>query len=73
MAIFRDRESARVMAGRLMDVFPAWLVLWGAYTREFWAFPYFDAPAGTVLSDADSGVLAGRMHRIQRAVAEGLL
>jgi hypothetical protein len=65
-----DNEDARVMAGRLMGVFPAWLVLWGVYSREFWAFPRFAAHPGEVLHESDPNVLAGQMHQVQRAVAE---
>lgn len=63
-------ESEGSMAARMMLVFPYWLVVWGASSGEFWAFPCFDAPAGTILHDADPHALAGRMHRLQRVVTE---
>ena len=47
------------MAGQLMAAFPAWLVLWSTYTREFWAFPSFAAQPETVLPETDPSVLAG--------------
>ena len=47
---FPADESRRTDARRVMEVFPSWLVVWGAYTRQFWAFPCFDAPRGTVVS-----------------------
>jgi hypothetical protein len=49
------------MAGQLMAAFPAWLVLWSTYTREFWAFPSFAAQPETVLHETDPSVLAGRI------------
>jgi len=57
----------RATADRLMAVFPHWLVIWGPYSREFWAFPCFDVSAGTVLHAADANDLAGMMHRSQRS------
>jgi hypothetical protein len=66
---FWDNGKARDVAGRLMAALPAWLVLWGAYTREFWAFPCFAAPPGTVLHDTDPSVLAGRMKQVQQDAA----
>jgi hypothetical protein len=56
---------------RTMEVFPFWLVMWGAYSREFWAYPCFAAPPGTILHAADASDLAGMMHRLQRAMADG--
>jgi hypothetical protein len=67
----QDTGNARATAGRLMLAFPAWLVLWGSYTRQFWAFPGFAAPPGTVLHGRDPDVLAGAMNDVQRAMAGG--
>jgi hypothetical protein len=65
-------DDKRGLAARIMQVFPAWLVLWGAYTGEFWAFRCFEAPAGTILHATDPSILAGQMHRLQRAVTDEL-
>ena len=62
-----DRQR---MAARLTSVFPAWLVLRGSYSREFWAFPCFSAPAGTIFHSPNANCLAGMMHRLQRSVQE---
>ncbi|HVB45353.1 MAG TPA: hypothetical protein VNF47_21980 [Streptosporangiaceae bacterium] len=59
------------MAEKVMEVFPFWMVMWGEYTREFWAYPRFCAPAGTILHAADPGALAGMMRQLQRAVMDG--
>jgi len=61
------------MAARMMRIFPNWLVIWGASSGEFWAYPCFAAPAGAVLHNADPSVLADKMHRLQRAVVDELL
>jgi hypothetical protein len=58
------------MAARMMRVFPYWLVVWGGSSGEFWAFPCFDVPPGTILHDADPNAFAGKMRRLQREVKE---
>jgi hypothetical protein len=32
--------------------FSQWLVMWGPYSREFWAYPLFNAPWGTIAQSA---------------------
>lgn len=64
-------DSVSAVLERMMDIFPCWLVMWGHYSREFWAYPRFDAPRGIVLHAADPGVLAGMMRRLQRAAEQG--
>jgi hypothetical protein len=37
---------------------PQWMVMWGCYTRLFWAFPRFRVPSGTIVSArGDKGLL----------------
>ena len=67
---FPSDESRRADAGQVMEVFPSWLVLWGAYTRRFWAFPCFGAPRGTIVSSPHPGELAARMKKLQQRLAE---
>jgi len=71
MDAIESRPEAR-MAERIMEVFPHWLVMWGAYSRQFWAYPLFDVPAGTIVRAADASTLAGMMRRLQRRVADGM-
>ena len=66
-----DDRAYRELAIRVGEVFPDWLVMWGTYSRRFWAFPCFDAPPGTIAQAADPSSLAGMMHRLQRAAADG--
>jgi len=54
------------------EVFPCWLVIWGTYTRQFWAFPRFEVPPGTIARAADVNTLAGTMRKIQQAASDGL-
>ncbi|HEV2372119.1 MAG TPA: hypothetical protein VGS19_08120 [Streptosporangiaceae bacterium] len=41
---------------------PQWLVLWGTWSREFWAFPCFAAPPGTIVHAGDHATLLDLMH-----------
>ena len=68
---FRDDRVQRENAVRVESVFPGWLVMWGLYSRKFWAYPRFDAPPGTIAQAADANTLAGIMHRIERSAADG--
>lgn len=70
MRLFNDGPMLAA-AERIMEIFPRWLVIWGHYTSEFWAYPCFRTPAGTVLHAGEPSVLAGRMHLVQRAVPDG--
>lgn len=61
----------REQATRIERAFPHWLVMWGAYSRQFWAFPRFRVPRGTIAHAASAGDLAGMMRAIQQSVAMG--
>jgi hypothetical protein len=65
-----DDQTRREEASRAGHVFPSWLVMWGSYSRQFWAFPCFKAAPGTVVQAADISTLAGMMHRVQRTFRE---
>jgi hypothetical protein len=45
---------------------PNWLVLWGAYTHQFVAFPRFDAPRGTIVTAIYPDALVDRMQGVER-------
>jgi len=69
--VFVRDGGRRATAARIMPVFPRWFVMWGVYSREFWAFPCFGAPPGTVLHALEADHLAGMIHLEQRATADG--
>lgn len=54
---------------RLSQAFPRWLIMWGAYSRQFWAYPRFDAPRGTIAHAADPGGLVAKMRAIELAAS----
>jgi hypothetical protein len=52
-------------AARLQRAHPAWLVLYGAYSRKFWAFPTFATPPGTIVTAATPTDLAILMRQAE--------
>jgi hypothetical protein len=65
-----DDHEQRRQAARIGEVFPDWLVIWGAYSREFWAYPRFGVPRGTIAHSADQSDLAAQMRSVQAAALE---
>lgn len=63
---FDDQE--RQTAARIERENPRWLVMWGVYSRLYWAFPRFDAPPGMIIAAPDPGELLARMRRIEVAM-----
>ncbi len=61
MASTPSRETAT----RIEQDYPLWLVMWGAYSEEYWAYPRFDAPRGTILHSRDPNSLASEMRAMQ--------
>ena len=58
-------KRAHAIARRIGRDFPQWLVIWGTYSRVYWAYPTFPVPRGTVLHASDPGELARQMREIQ--------
>lgn len=58
----------RVTVTRIEQDYPLWLVMWGAYSEEYWAYPRFDAPRGTILHSRDPNSLASEMRAMQMSI-----
>jgi hypothetical protein len=43
-------DQERIVAGAIELRYPQWVVMWGCYTRLFWALPRFGVPRGTFVS-----------------------
>jgi hypothetical protein len=56
----------RLMAQRFEHENPGWIVLYGAYSKEFVAFPRFTAPRGTIVATPDPIVLPSRLRRVEQ-------
>ncbi|PSK98140.1 hypothetical protein CLV63_106188 [Murinocardiopsis flavida] len=62
-----DEERHRAAAHVQWQKQGAWLVLWGAYTRRFWAFACWPVPeGGEVVSAPTVGELYTRMRDSER-------
>jgi hypothetical protein len=44
---------------------PLWLVMYGAGSRRYWAFPAFSVPSGTLLASADLDELVSWMRETE--------
>lgn len=59
----------RQAAARLSRDHPGWLIMWGPHSRSYYAYPLFDAPPGTIVTDASSGGLRAALRRAELAAA----
>jgi hypothetical protein len=65
-----SQSGAREMAVRIERRHPGWLVLWSLYYREFYAYPCFTVPKGTILHYPDPAQLLAEMVLVQKAAAQ---
>ena len=59
-------EDHQEQAARLGQDNPRWLIVWGAFSHEFVAFPRFRVPAGTVLHSSSVPELVRRMRQAEQ-------
>jgi hypothetical protein len=59
-------EDMQLVAERLESDNPSWIVMFGVYSRQFVAFPRFNAPEGTIIVAGYPGALPERMRRVER-------
>ncbi len=68
----RDREEAaqqnRQMVESLRRRHPDWMVMYGAYSQMFWAFPLFTARPGHYVGTADPADLDRQMSAVEAAL-----
>jgi hypothetical protein len=55
----------RRVAEELEGAHPAWMIVWGGYSRGFWAFPLF-GPGGFYLAHRDRRELERLMNAAER-------
>jgi hypothetical protein len=60
-----DAAGMQGIVARLEADNPSWIVLFGAYTREFVAFPRFDVPGGAVITARHPDALPPRMRTLE--------
>jgi hypothetical protein len=57
----------RAAAAAIERDHPLWVVLYGPYTRTFYAFPWFAAPPGTMAAAPAPGLLLNTMQALEQA------
>jgi hypothetical protein len=65
-----DHISQRETAAHVEKAHPGWLVMWGPYYREYWAYPCFNVPRGTILHSADPYELVREMRSVQMSAVK---
>ncbi len=66
-----DRHE-RALAARIARERPGWVVLWGVFSRRYWAFPTDPAiPCGTILSAPYPRELLAAIGQAELAAAPG--
>lgn len=63
--------AQREAAARLARENPGWYVMWGAWTRRYFAYPVFDVPPGTLFSATSISNLLIRMRQAELAAMPG--
>jgi hypothetical protein len=62
---FND-EACREIAQHIESECPHWIVIFGVYTKQFVAFPLFDAPPGTTVTGFYPDSLIKRLRNIEQ-------
>jgi hypothetical protein len=62
-------EQSRQIAAQVERDFPRWMVMWGVYSREFWAFARFEVPQGVIVHAPGPDELARQMRDIEARAA----
>jgi hypothetical protein len=63
---FGDESASRETARRIESDRPGWLVVWGAYSKQYIAFPLFHAPKGTIVVAVYPDALVARMEAAEQ-------
>ncbi|HUY46405.1 MAG TPA: hypothetical protein VMV92_11845 [Streptosporangiaceae bacterium] len=66
----RYDEHEHRTAARLTRDNPRWLILWGTWTRLYWAFACFHVLPGTILTAAAPGDLITGIRRAELAASQ---
>jgi hypothetical protein len=60
-----DNDDPRDIARKIEEEIPGWLVVWGAYTRQFVAFPPVGSPRGTIFTASYPCALIERIRKAE--------
>jgi hypothetical protein len=63
----RDDDNAwRAIAERINEIRPQWVVVWGCYSRRFWAYPLFEMRPRMLVWAGYPDALVARMDEAER-------
>ncbi|MGH7869693.1 MAG: hypothetical protein ACREP9_19215 [Candidatus Dormibacteraceae bacterium] len=62
-------EQSYETAQKIEQAHPHWMVVWGLYSREYWAFPLLDVPRGTIVHATDPDMLVAAIEDVELAAA----
>ncbi|HEY3953684.1 MAG TPA: hypothetical protein VGM53_09930 [Streptosporangiaceae bacterium] len=61
-----DDNACRAIAEQINQSRPQWLVVWGLYSRRFWAYPLFEMRPRRLVSAGYPDALIARMDEAER-------
>jgi hypothetical protein len=61
-----DDAVCRAIAEQIHQVRPQWLILWGTYSRRYWAFPLFDMQPRRLVHASYPEALVDRLDAAER-------
>jgi hypothetical protein len=60
-----DDNACRAIAEKINQIRPQWLVIWGCYSRLFWAYPLFDMDRRMLVHASYPDALIPRMDEAE--------
>ena len=65
-------ESNYGTARQIENGHPHWMVVWGLYSRQYWAFPLLPVPPGTIVHAADPVMLVTAIEEVELTAAQSV-
>jgi hypothetical protein len=61
-----DNDACRATAEQINQAHPQWLVLYGTYSKLYWAYPLFEMRRRLLVHAAYPDALIARMHQVEQ-------
>jgi hypothetical protein len=62
----KDDDACRATAERINRDHPEWLVMYGSYSRVYWAYPLFEMRRRLIVHAAYPDALIARMNEVEQ-------
>ena len=66
-------DACRELARRIEKANPHWLVMWGAFSREYWAYHLLPVPSGTIVHAPIVEALLTGMREVELTVISSIV